>query len=192
LDIYLFIRNNTDSQGCLTVPKKAQEPGEPNEVENQLSTRRVPPLSLAPAISSLTVLAWRIPALLARRSAKPGDSSEEIIGGWNISSLLYAIWNEFSFVLVGPALMAHFQCRRNQSATSWLWQARYSYAAYLLHSPISVIVEVLVDWLPCVDGTGVGVSKILWWRIVGPVLFTGVVSLVNAAASFALGRFLFA
>jgi glucans biosynthesis protein C len=147
-------------------------------------------LRFALAISLLTVAACVMPELWANWSGQLYISPEPIKGGWNLSALLYAIWNEFSFVVVGPALMANFQRWHNHPATSWLWQGRYSYAAYLLHPPISIATEVVVDWLLCAGGNGLCASDMWWWKIVGPVLFTGVLGLVNSAASFALGRFL--
>ena len=173
---------------------RAPDTSQSAEEESQPSTQHAPSgalsLRFALAISVLTVPACVIPELWARWSGQLYDSSEATKGGWSLSALIYAIWNEFSFVLVGPALMAHFQRWYNRPATSWLWQARYSYAAYLIHPPLSVAIEVLVDWLLCASGDGLCASDMRWWRIVGPVLFTGVVGLMNSAASFVLGRFL--
>ena len=162
--------------------------------ESQPPTKHTPsgalPLRLALAISILTVPVCLIPELWARWSDQLYNSSGPTRGGWNLSALIYALWNEFSFVLVGPALVAHFQQRHNRPATSWLWQARYSYAAYLVHPPVSVAIEVLVDWLLCAGGNSLCASDMSWWKIVGPLLFTAVVGLVNSATCFALGKFL--
>jgi hypothetical protein len=172
---------------------RAPDTSESTKQEGQPSIQHAPSdalsLCFTLAISVLTVPACVIPELWARWSGELYDSSEPTKGGWNLSALIYAIWNEFSFVLIGPALMAHFQRWYNRPATSWLWQARYSYAAYLIHPLLSVAIEVLVDWLLCASGDGLCASDMRWWRIVGPVIFTGVVGLVNSAASFALGNF---
>lgn len=191
---YLSVRQNADR---FTGPfDHASIPGTSDitEEEGQQWTESVPssavPIRLALAISVLTATVCIIPELYARWSGHSYDSSDPGKGGWNLSALIYAFWNEFSFVLIGPALMAYFQRWYNQPATSWLWQARYSYAAYLIHPPLSVAVEELVDKYLCAGGNGICALDMRWWRIIGSVIFTTVIGLVSSAASFTFGRFL--
>ncbi|ETS86289.1 hypothetical protein PFICI_00117 [Pestalotiopsis fici W106-1] len=66
-------------------------------------------------------------------------TTEQLFGGWNLPSLLYAFWNEFSFNLFSPALMFDFQQRQSQQATRSIWNARYSYATFLVHTPFLYI-----------------------------------------------------
>jgi glucan biosynthesis protein C len=188
---YLSVQQKADR---FTGPfDSAPDTSESTKEKSQPSTQRTPgalSLRFALAISVLTVPACLLPELWARWSVQLYKSSEPTRGGWNLSAAIYALWNEFSLVLLGPALMAHFQRWNNRPATSWLWQARYSYTAYLIHPPLSVAIMLLVDWLLCAGGNGLCTSDMTWWRIFGPFLFTGVVGLVNSAASFALGKFL--
>ncbi|KAI3394906.1 hypothetical protein diail_2077 [Diaporthe ilicicola] len=118
----------------------------------------------------------------------PFDGNLGWAGGWNLGAAAYAVWNEWSFMLVGPALMTYFQTHHSKATKSWLWQPRYSYVAFIIHAPLSVALEVLVDM--AIAGNA-GPSRMLatpFGRVVGPVLLTAVVGYVNAAASFAVGR----
>ncbi|KAE9369295.1 hypothetical protein N431DRAFT_46069 [Stipitochalara longipes BDJ] len=155
------------------------------------SKRAALPLRRALAISFLTLpLCAIIPKLWARYSGQPIKLADETgKGGWNASALTYAFWNEFSFIVLGPSVMYHFSRFHNNPAKSWLWQPRFSYAAYLLHTLLSVGVEVLVDGLLCRGGQGVCASQVWWWRLfVGPLFFTLIVGCLNSSLTFAGAR----
>ncbi|ROV87976.1 hypothetical protein VMCG_10671 [Cytospora schulzeri] len=111
-------------------------------------------------------------------------------GGWNLNAAVYAVWNELSFMLVGPALMDYFQRHHNRVTTSSLWQARYSFVTFLLHIPLSAAIESVVDkglaGIP-------GVARIMETpvgRTLGPIVLSGVMGYVNSTASFAVGKWL--
>lgn len=69
-------------------------------------------------------------------------------GGWNILALLYAVWNECVGVLISTTLV-HTFATRGWLNRRWLVGgfdlARYSYAAFLVHSPVVVYVQCLLD-----------------------------------------------
>jgi hypothetical protein len=160
------------------------------EAEQPLSTRQPLSLRLALTISFLTIsLCGIIPKLWACVSGHPLNLEDELIkGGWNAAALTYAFWNEFSFVLLAPALTSYFLQYHNHPAKSWLWNPRFSYAAYLLHPLFSVVVEVLVDVIFCRGGGWCRAGE-KWWKVfIGPVVFTVAVGWVNAALAFVMGR----
>jgi len=188
---YLSVQQNEDRFtgpfGRATDTTKPPEEGDPST--NHVRSNALP-LRFTLTISILILPACIIPQIWANWSGQPIDSSDLTKGGWNLSALIYAVWNEFSFVLVGPALMAHFQHWYNRPAASWLWQARHSYAAYLIHPPVSVAIELLIDWFIFAGGKGLCASDMGWWMIARPLIFIGGVGLVNSVVSFALGRLL--
>ena len=149
------------------------------------------PLRRALAISFLTLpLCAIIPKLWARYTGTPINLADETgKGGWNASALTYAYWNEFSFIVLGPSVMHHFSRFHDSAAKRWLWQPRFSYAAYLLHPLLSVGVEVIVDEVLCRGGKGICAAEAWWWRLlVGPLVFTVVVGCVNASLAFTVAR----
>lgn len=111
-------------------------------------------------------------------------------GGWNLAAAAYAIWNEFSFVLIGPALMDYFQRHHNTAASSPLWQARYSFTAFLVHAPLSVAIQAVVDKGLAGNPRVLGIMSNPVGAILGPIVLTGVMGYANTAASFALSRWL--
>ncbi|KAF7538476.1 hypothetical protein G7054_g2902 [Neopestalotiopsis clavispora] len=118
-------------------------------------------------------------------------TTEQLFGGWNLPSLLYAVWNELSFKVFGPALMFYFQQKHNQQATHATWNARYSYAAFLLHTPVTVILQVLAESLmfsDLVKTTWIGSSA---WQALGPVVMTVSVGMASAWASTCVASMLF-
>jgi len=113
------------------------------------------------------------------------------LGGWSYKSLLMTLWEDFSFVIVAPALTALFQRRYSGPASSKLLSPRYSYAAFLVHTPVSVALEILVDHV--LTGGRPGYQPAEWmrtkaWTLVGPTLMTAVMGSLNVVASYALGR----
>ncbi|KAH8666471.1 acyltransferase 3 [Xylariales sp. PMI_506] len=144
-------------------------------------------LPMAIVASALTLCAVFIPRLLDSTNWLD-DTVDQIMGGWSLPSALYAIWNETSFALIAPALSAHFAQRYGQPSTSWLWSARYSYAAFLLHAPISAATGSLLDkLLIAIAGADTFKNNALW-QASAPIALTASVGMLNAALSFALGQ----
>ncbi|KAH8888480.1 hypothetical protein GQ53DRAFT_843442 [Thozetella sp. PMI_491] len=140
-------------------------------------------LPLAASVSLSTMC-----LLLAFQS---GRGIEEMLGGWNYGALAYSIWNEASFALMAPALLSYCGKYFSSPASSRIFRPRYSYATFLAHALVSVVVEVGLDQL-AVTATG---SRPTWmesfaWRMAGPVFMTVAISTINIVASFEAGRFL--
>ncbi|KAK6080576.1 hypothetical protein SCUP234_05122 [Seiridium cupressi] len=116
------------------------------------------------------------------------ETMAQLFGGWTMPSLLYAFWNEFSFHLVGPALMSYFQQWYNKPTILSTWNARYSYAAFLVHEPLSVAMEILVEkaLLPVLATDFWMKSQI--WQNIGPAVMTVSVGLTSAWASSFAGK----
>lgn len=111
-------------------------------------------------------------------------------GGWNLNAAVYAVWNELSFMLIGPALMDYFQRHHNKAATSSLWQARYTFSTFLIHVPLSAAIGSAVDkGLAGISGLAMimesPVCRVLW-----PIFLSGSIGYINTAASFAVGKWL--
>jgi glucan biosynthesis protein C len=163
----------------------APEPEQPTQdAESQIRPKSRPLLYLASAlIVSVSNVSF---ALITRKSEILGTSMSNEKGGWNAAE---ALWNEFSFVTLGPAIMACFEAWCDRPATSWVWKARYSYAAFLLHPPVIVALDILVDKIL---EAGLGADKwaaSVWlWKTFGPITLTIVMGVLGAAASFVVGR----
>lgn len=146
-------------------------------------------LTTTSAISILSIGFVFVP--FYRNSADWFDKTvEQAFGGWNLPSLLYAVWNEVSFNLVGPALMAYFEQWQYRPAKTTLWDERYSYASFLVHTPVSVAIEGLVERILVSDALQTACRDNLIWQVLGPVFVTGIVGLASAWASSTAGRLL--
>jgi len=139
-------------------------------------------------LSLLTLTPNFIPLLLTGPSRRMEETREQIKGGWNLPASIYAIWNEFSFVTIGPALVAYFELVHSYPATSWLFQPRYSYAAFLVHPPASVAIEVLADKILSMAGMPRPATGMTVWQTVGPGIMTATMGIVNTCVSFLVGR----
>ncbi|KAJ6441205.1 Acyltransferase 3 [Purpureocillium lavendulum] len=122
-------------------------------------------------------------------AATQGLGLASFFGGWNPYALLYAVWNELSFVLVGPALMAYFAEARSAPAQSALFQAKNSYGAFLMHMIVSVLVERALDRV-LVSSPAAALIASAAWRSCGMVVMTVAAGALNVAGSFASARFL--
>jgi glucan biosynthesis protein C len=145
-------------------------------------------LSLATAlgISLLSLQVVCLPRFLDSPEWLPTTMLQ--ISGRHLPAVLYALWNEFSFVVVGPALMAYFERNHNQPAVSSTWNARYSYAAFLIHTPVSIAMELLVERFLFSNADSRPWRKSLLWQILGPVATAAGVGLSAAWASFFVGK----
>ncbi|KAK3182289.1 hypothetical protein K4F52_006466 [Lecanicillium sp. MT-2017a] len=109
-------------------------------------------------------------------------------GGWNTSAAAYAVWNEISFSIIGPAIMVHFYKWYNKATESTLWKPRYSYATFLIHDFVIVAVQTALD--AALVGSGKApqwVSSELW-KAVGPVFMTVVAGAFNSVVSFTVAK----
>lgn len=145
------------------------------------------------SLASLPLI-WLLPRLLTGDAnsaphAPQGIEMASVLGGWNLYALLHAVWNEASFVLVGPALMAYFEASHGAAATSALFQAKDSYGAFLLHMAVSVLVEEALDALLTSRPFGALVNCTAW-RASGMVVMTGIAGALNVVGSFATAKFL--
>lgn len=144
------------------------------------------------AVSALSVCMLHIalaPALLLGQGAGMKDILKDMPGGWSWPAMVYATWNELSFVLVGPVLMEYFYKWHRAPAASRLWKPRYSYAAFLVHYAVVIPAERAVDFMLCTHGQKVPEwCHSLLFRALGPVALTAVVGIASSAGSFLLGR----
>jgi glucans biosynthesis protein C len=122
-------------------------------------------------------------------------SFEQVLGGFNVPALLYAIWNEASFALIAPALMRVFAKYANhpihmgsgpylRKDTPRVLLARYSYAAYLSHVFVSLGVELAVEAVRECSSTQFTVGTAV---LDGPVVTTLCVGLTNVLFSYFMG-----
>lgn len=167
------VRANTDKTNGSDVTEAAQS-----------STRTS--LQTAVAVSILSISIMFVPRYLDTQGW-PGKTTEQVFGGWNLPSLLYTLWGEVSFNLVGPALMVYFEKWYNAPANSPTWNPRYSYASFLMHEPISVAMEVLVEKVLLSEQLS-SLLKSPIWQISGPIVMTLAVGLTSAWTSSFVGR----
>lgn len=156
------------------------------EMQNTKATKHIS-LVTALMMSSLSISLIFLPRYL-----DTGDwfnkTAEQLFGGWNLPSFIYVAWNELSFNLIGPALMSYFDQWHNKPATSSTWNARYSYAAFLLHTPVSVAIELLVEKFMFSNVFSKSLNDNRLWQSTGPVVMTFTVGLASAWTSSFLGR----
>jgi peptidoglycan/LPS O-acetylase OafA/YrhL len=171
----------------------ASEPGQPfQDGESQLVSvnpgrKSRPILYLAIALTgSIGTLA--LLALIIRESRTLDTDIDKDRGGWNVAAAMLALWNEYSFVTLGPAIMTRFEAWRDRPTTSWVWKARYSYAAFLLHPPVIVALDMLVDMILVMLGADKWAVSVWLWKAFGPITLTIVIGILGAAASFVVGR----
>lgn len=120
---------------------------------------------------------------------------------WKLDSVFYAVWREFSaLVLVGPAITSYFdqvfskpQTTHRNGFAPRFWHHRYSYAAYLIHLPITTwtcyVLEALVVAavpLPIQQAVAdrVAVNEVVC------LCLTLAISWISVSISFALGLIL--
>ena len=100
-------------------------------------------------------------------------------GGFNVPALVYAVWNEMGFALIGFALVAIF-LRYCDVPWTWrnFWFPRYSYAAFLLHPLLSAGLEIAMEsFMGCRAGSHRSERGV--WSLLGPVLLTFLVGVLN-------------
>lgn len=116
-------------------------------------------------------------------------TSTGIYGWWNFSSFLYALWNEISFMLIGPAVASYFYKLYKTPTTSRLFRHQDSYGAFMVHMLVSNIVEHIIDDFLMWDHLAVVTllnSSI--WQSSGLIAMTVAVGMVNVVVSFSVAR----
>jgi glucans biosynthesis protein C len=122
---------------------------------------------------------------------------EHVVGGFSVPALLYAIWNEASFALIGPSLMRAFANYANHPVrlNSWgclghgyfkVHVARYSYAAFLCHALVSLGVELVVEAFSACSNETKENGELLY-VVAGPALMTMIVGVTNVLLSWVFG-----
>jgi glucans biosynthesis protein C len=123
------------------------------------------------------------------------EAMASLLGGLNLPALLYAIWNELSFAMIAPALFRVFADHadsppylsvplRIRGTKSRILLARYSYAAFLVHTLVSLGVELLVE---AASGCSAGNGHTGVHAAVGPVMMTALVGTINVLLSWIAG-----
>lgn len=152
------------------------------------------PLSITAAIllSIILVPLTHIPRFLGKLDTDlQALGSTGIYGGWNSTSFLYALWNEVSFMLIGPAVASHFYKSYRTPTTSRLFRSRDSYGAFMVHLLVSTIVENTVDRFLMWDHPAVvALLDSSIWKSLGLVAMTAVVGMINVVVSFSVARVL--
>ena len=112
----------------------------------------------------------------------------------NLPSFLYSLWNEICFSIVGPALISHFSRHyASQNSKFWRLNARYAYAAFLVHAAVNLMVEFAFEGLVCRLDRSPGIRGKKGkmgqdvWMVAGPVVMTALVGTVNVFAAFGVG-----
>ena len=147
-------------------------------------------LKIAVLVSTLAFHIIFIPPLIYGGSDWIIESISQLSGGVNATSLLYSVWNESSFYVIGSSMVFYFRQDCNYRATSWLWQSRYSYAAFLFHAPVSVTVEIFAEMmLSWAKMKGILMESVVRSSVT-PVLITMILGGINVLTSFLLGGWL--
>ena len=157
-------------------------------------------LIIALTVQTLTLSLVMLPTYVFKKDYE--SPLNYLIGGFNLPALLYTIWNEIGFLIIGPALVDLFARQyKTPSSISLPWRrftiannevrvARYAFAAFLVHPVVSVAIEIVVEsFMGCegVDSRGQKLetdSEFSGWNLLGPVVMTAVVGSVNVLVSW--------
>ncbi|PVH81742.1 hypothetical protein DL98DRAFT_514396 [Cadophora sp. DSE1049] len=111
-----------------SVPTPASPP-----MVTRLQRRVLLGVSVASGLSIVSLLGWH-----------PLTSMS---GGWNWLAFSYAIWNEATGLLIGSTVLDAFR-GSSWGTRKWRNFGRYSYGAFLVHQPICVIIQSIMDKWP--------------------------------------------
>lgn len=175
-----FTLHNTDQEEMDT------ESGRSLHNKSDSSTRSI----ITATLVSLTTLPLVWLPYLFRDTAENwvANSLTDVSGGWNYPAVIYAFWNEFSFVLLCPAFVKYFAAWYNKPASSGLFQAKYSYGAFLVHMLVSILPEIAFDRFLGYGGNNDALATNSVWRWLGPSVMTVVVGAVNVYGSFGVAK----
>lgn len=106
--------------------------------------------------------------LITSMSSRLGDARDPALGGLNALAAVYAVWNNAMGYLIAAGLL---RLVHTHVSSSWKATTDLAYTAFLLHIPVSTLVEVALEWMD-----------------LGPVTMTVVVGSINVLASWAAAR----
>ena len=92
----------------------------------------------------VSLLAIPLLPLLLVLAERWSPGTQNVNGGWNASSLIYAAWEPWLAWGVIAALLVWFRERFNRPHPHWSRWSREAYGAFVLHAPITVAVAVAV------------------------------------------------
>jgi glucans biosynthesis protein C len=118
------------------------------------------------------------------------SESDMGMDGRNMTTALYSTWAALTLCTLAPAHMSVFEQYFITPPKRRLWSTRYSYAAYLLHSPLQWIAGQAIDDLLCPQGKRPAWMSSRAWTELGPILMGGAVSIIDIVASFGGGMLL--
>lgn len=145
-------------------------------------------LTAASAISVAALSACILPYVMRDEPNWLSSTISEMMGGWNIGAVAYALWNELSFALLTPAVARVFYTRFNKRVASTLYQPRYSYAAFLIHWLVIAVNNVALEALLAPSKVPPAWTTALSWKAIGPVIMTAIMGSVNVTSSFVIGK----
>ena len=163
----------------------------------KLSMAKASAISLA-ALPIVFLPSW----LRARKASKKSESSKNAesstaedpgalrLSGWHPDAALFALWNEFTFVTVGPAFMSLWEREYNKPVKRRIWSPRYAYAAYILHPPISWFVGQTLHTIMCKGGERPAWMNSETWQNLGPLIMTTTAGYIDVVAAFGAGLLL--
>lgn len=164
------------------VETKSGDTSRHNQPVNHLS------LKYSILVSGLAFHIIFAPQLLFGGSNWLKQSIADVSGGLNVTALLYSLWNEFSFYLIGSSMVLYFRQKYSQPTKSWLWRPRYSYAAFLVHAPVSITVEMVAERMLSWGMAEWAMLESVATSPLTPVIVAATMSAVNVFISFLLGK----
>ncbi|KAH7408066.1 acyltransferase 3 [Cadophora sp. MPI-SDFR-AT-0126] len=100
---------------------------------NRLQKRVLLGVSVASGLSIVSLLRWH--PLASMR------------GGWNWLAFSYAVWNESTGLLIGSTALDAFR-GSSWGTKKWRNLGKYSYGAFLVHQPVCVAMQCIMDKWP--------------------------------------------
>lgn len=96
---------------------------------------------------ALILLAVVLLAYVGGEVAKGGVTHEdipELLGGWNMASLLYSTWEQLTGIPLMIGLVGFFKHYFNRETQLSRWLSENSYTMYIIHLPIIVLLSLLM------------------------------------------------
>jgi len=74
----------------------------------------------------------------------PEQGTNPYVGGWNPRAFAFAVWGEFTGLGLALGLLAWFHRRWNATGRIGTWLSERSFAVYMLHAPVLVMLTPLL------------------------------------------------
>jgi glucans biosynthesis protein C len=74
----------------------------------------------------------------------PEHGPNSYAGGWNARAFAFVVWEQFAGLGLALGLMAWFHRRWNATGRVAAWPSERSFAVYLLHAPVLVVLTPVV------------------------------------------------